>query len=111
MGNSVNVPGATTREILFPDDSVNHIVPSGPAAIPSGKLAVVGTEYSAIEPSVLILPILFAGASVNQSVPSVPATIFRGPLAAVGVVNSVKRSVQAPVASQFWTPEQPSSSC
>jgi hypothetical protein len=36
IGNSVITPDVVMRPILFPDSSVNQILPSGPAAMPKG---------------------------------------------------------------------------
>ena len=34
IGNSVTVPAGVIRPILLPSNSVNHMFPSGPAAMP-----------------------------------------------------------------------------
>ena len=67
------------------------MLPSGPAAIPSGLLELVGIEYSVKAPPVVILPMLFPQASVNQMLPSVPAVIASpgGPPELVGIGYSV----------------------
>src|SRR5438309_1757124 len=85
------------RPILLPPKpaSVNHSAPSGPAVIPNGSLAGVGTRYSLRLPEVVMRPSLLALASVNQSAPSGPAVIPNGSLAAVGTGNSVMVAVQA----------------
>src|SRR5260370_3878278 len=77
--------------ILFALFSVNHMLPSGPGAIPPGWLLGVGTLNSAIVPVIVIRPtlLMFAVYSVNHIVPSGPARRSFGPLAAVGTTNSV----------------------
>ena len=40
-GNSVTTPDVVIRAILFPADSVNQMLPSGPAATPVGVLLAV----------------------------------------------------------------------
>src|SRR5205809_52725 len=76
------------RPILLPACSVNQRLPSGPAAIPIGLLAVE-TENSVNVPLGLMRPILLPSNSVNQRLPSGPAAIPIGPLWAVGTENSV----------------------
>jgi hypothetical protein len=62
--------------ILFACVSVNHRLPSGPAAIPFGPAWAVGTSYSVTFPVTGdILPILFPLASVNHKLPSGPVII------------------------------------
>ena len=62
IGYSVIVPLLILiLPILFPVDSVNQILPSGPAVMPFGELLFVGIEYSVIVPSREICPILFPG--------------------------------------------------
>ena len=46
--NSVIEPAGVIRPILPEANSVNQTLPSGPAAIPTGWLAAVGTANSAI---------------------------------------------------------------
>ena len=46
------------RPILLPLYSVNQRLPSGPAAIPYGRLPAVGTGNSVTTPAVVIRPIL-----------------------------------------------------
>ncbi len=46
MAYSVNVPAVVIFPMLWPENSVNHTAPSGPAVIPHGLLPAVGTEYS-----------------------------------------------------------------
>src|SRR5262245_35879926 len=70
--------------------SVNHSLPSGPAAMPNGWLAGLGTGNSSNEPDVVTRPIWFALYSVNHSRPSGPEAITAGSLDAVGTANSVK---------------------
>src|SRR5439155_25267592 len=69
---SVNVPDVVTAPILFPDFSVNHKRPSGPATISSGLLFAVGIVYSVMLPDVVALAILLVLYSVNQIRPSGP---------------------------------------
>jgi len=57
--------------------------------MPLGKLPLVGTGNSAIDPAVVILPILLPPVSVNQRSPSGPAVIPFGWLPAVGIANSM----------------------
>ena len=59
---------------------VNHMFPSGPAAMPQGlRIESRPVEYSVISPEVVIRPILPGTAdSVNQRFPSGPAAISRG---------------------------------
>src|SRR5712692_7553037 len=68
--------------------SVNHIAPSGPAAMPCGVLN--GTKpNSTIAPAGVTVPILSPAASVNHGFPSGPFAIPQGLLFGVGTVNSV----------------------
>src|SRR5262245_56329582 len=48
MGYSVVSPPVVIAPILFPEISQNQILPSGPEAMPPGKLAAVGTSNSVI---------------------------------------------------------------
>src|SRR5437762_2990517 len=59
--------------------SVNHRFPSGPAAMPEGKLEGVGTGYSVTTPPVVIRPMLLPANSVNHRLPSGPAVMSTGP--------------------------------
>ena len=87
---SVITPEGVILPILLPVFSVNHTLPSGPGAIPTGKADAVGIVYSVIAPVVgLILPTLLAPFSVNHMSPSGPAVIRAGTLFAVGVAYSV----------------------
>src|SRR5207302_6074870 len=43
---SLMAPEVVIRPILFRFDSVNHSAPSGPVAIPVGRLPAVGVGYS-----------------------------------------------------------------
>ncbi len=55
--NSVTTPAGVIRPIL-PASSVNQRLPSGPAAIPCGKLpGVIPAEYSVTVPVGVIRPI------------------------------------------------------
>ena len=62
-GYSVMTPSGVIRPILSPADSVNqadsvnHRLPSGPAAIPCGLLPAVGRGYSVMTPAGVIRPI------------------------------------------------------
>ena len=70
--------------------SVNHMLPSGPAAIRSGWLAEVGTQNSWIvtpDPVTDAFATLFALISVTQTVPPGPAATSVGQLPAVGSTN------------------------
>ena len=76
--------------ILLMANSVNHILPSGPAAMSSGPLLAVATGYSLIAcVAVVIRPIKPAFCSVNQSAPSGPVVMPASPLLAVGIGNSL----------------------
>lgn len=44
------------RATLLPANSVNQIWPSGPASIPLGSLAAVGTANTWMAPAVVIRP-------------------------------------------------------
>ena len=77
-------PVVVTFATLFALASVNQRLPSGPAVMPSGRLAAAGMGYSVTTPEVVILPTWFTLSSVNQMLPSGPATIANGPLLAVG---------------------------
>jgi len=75
--------------ILLALYSVNHRLPSEPAAMFEGPLAGVRIGYSVITPFGVILPILLAAFSVNHRLPSDPVTILVGTLLAVGVRKCV----------------------
>ena len=85
----MNAPVGVIRPILFPLFSVNHRLPSAPAAISNGVLFAVGIVNSVIVPVGVIRPILSPLVSVNHTLPSAPAAIPVGALVAVGIVNSV----------------------
>src|SRR5258708_6400989 len=87
IGNSVTAPLVVILPILFPVRSVNQRFPSGPTAIPIGKL-LAPAENSVTPPVVVILPILFARYSTNHRFPSGPAVMSKGPLFAVGIGKS-----------------------
>ena len=74
----VMVPRGVIRPILLPRCSVNHRLPSGPAAMSRGKLSVAGRAYSVMMPPGVIRPILSPSDSVNQRLPSGPAAIPTG---------------------------------
>jgi hypothetical protein len=69
VGFGLNLP------MLLPVHSVNQILPSGPALMPTGSKPEVGTEYSVNDPDVVILPILLPSTSANQRLPSGPAVM------------------------------------
>lgn len=46
-------PDVLNLAILLADDSVNQTLPSGPAAMPTGTLLGVGTEYWVKTPDVV----------------------------------------------------------
>src|SRR6267378_434645 len=76
IGNSVITPAVVILPTLLPPigptvpsaipSSVNQRLPSGPAAIPYGKLLLVGMGYSVTAPAVVIFPILPPPYSVNH---------------------------------------------
>ena len=92
------VPDATAntggmRPMRLPEVSVNHRLPSGPAAIESGLApAVMPVLNSATIPSVVMRPIL-PFASTNQRLPSGPAAI---PASAAPGVTPALNSVITP---------------
>ena len=86
----MTAPAWVTFETSRALSSVNHMLPSGPAAIRSGWLADVGTQYSWIEtPDAVIVALatLLALCSVTQTVPPGPAATSIGQLPGVGKVN------------------------
>src|SRR5256885_787083 len=103
MGNSVKAPDVVTLPTLFTVPSVNQRFPSGPAAIPEGKLSAVGIAYSVKTPDVVTFPISFPPAllSVNQRFPSDPAAMLPGTLLAVGREYSVKPPELVTLATLF----------
>jgi hypothetical protein len=78
------------RPMLSPSTSANHRLPSGPAAMLSGRLpAVMPALYSVTTPRGVIRPIRSA-CSVNHRLPSGPAAMRSGPaLAVMPALNSV----------------------
>jgi hypothetical protein len=107
-GNSVTIPCGVMRPILFPVNSVNQRLPSGPRAMPSGDPAY---GNSVIVPEGVMVPMCVN--SVNQRFPSGPVVIasrFELPGRGVMVpmcVNSVnQRFPSGPVviASRFELP-------
>src|ERR1035437_4677415 len=69
-------PAGVMPPIRWPLNSVNHRVPSDPAAMPSGPLpAVKPVEYSVMTPAVVMRPIRLPLDSVNHRAPSGPAAI------------------------------------
>ena len=61
-------PGTEIRPMLLALCSVNHIAPSGPAAMPEGALLAVGMVNSVMTPAVVILPILLPSEDANQKI-------------------------------------------
>src|ERR1035437_3864843 len=87
-------PAGVMRPIRWPLNSVNHRVPSDPAAMPSGPLpAVKPVEYSVMTPAVVMRPIRLPLNSVNHRAPSDPAAMALGLLPAV---RPVEYSVMTP---------------
>src|SRR5262249_55604905 len=79
-------PAGVIRPIA-PFSSVNQRLPSGPAVISAGALAVVRpAENSVMTPAVVIRPM--AWRSVNQRLPSGPRVIPMGWPLVVGMPNS-----------------------
>ena len=78
------VPGVMTaasvmRPIRLPSSSANHMLPSGPAVMPSGNApAVIPALNSVTTPSGVIRPIRLAPGSVNHRLPSGPAAMPTG---------------------------------
>ena len=66
------------RPTLLPPSSVNHTLPSGPAAMLMGSLRRVVVRNSLIAPEGVIRPILSPVYSVNQRFPSGPAAMPAG---------------------------------
>ena len=66
------------RPMRSPPCSVNHSAPSGPAVIPCGLLAAVGSVNSLIAPAVVIRPMRLPYCSVNHSAPSGPTVMSQG---------------------------------
>src|SRR6266581_341096 len=105
MRNSVTTPAGVMRPMLFPLNSVNQRLPSGPAVMPKGLLSPVGMENSPVTtPAGVMRPILFPEYSVNQRLPSGPAVMPRGKVEAVGMGNSV----MVPAAAQAGAVLRPS---
>src|SRR5205814_9082947 len=88
-------PTVMMRPILLPVSSANQMAPSGPATIPLGEPAAVGTGNSVITPAVVMRPILLLADSANQRSPSGPSVMPMGELEAVGTLYSVKLTVWA----------------
>ena len=77
--NSVTTPVGVIRP-MPPFSSVNHRLPSGPVAIPSGRLpGVIPAENSWTAPAGVMSPMRPAS-SANQTLPSGPPVMPRGPL-------------------------------
>ena len=83
--------GISKRPILAPWNSVNHMLPSGPAVMPASPApAVMPLPKVATTPAGVIRPIRLPVSSVNQRLPSGPAAMpFGWDPAAMPVVNSV----------------------
>src|SRR5450756_2176135 len=88
--------GTSSRPILLALASVNQTLPSGPPAIPLGKLPAVAIEYSVATPAGVMLPIRLLAVSVNQRLPSAPLAMPRG-----FPPDGVEYSVIAPVGVIF----------
>src|SRR3712207_108270 len=88
-GNSLTAPPTVIRPILLPAVSVNHMAPSGPATMVSGRLSGVGTAYQLRAPAVVMRPMLLLSRAVNHSAPSGPLAMPYGEVPA-GRANSVK---------------------
>src|SRR5713101_261533 len=93
---SVKEPLVVTLPILLAEEenSVNQSLPSGPAVIPDGPLFAVGTVYSIMWPSLVIVAILLADFSVNHILPSGPTVMLSGILFVVGTGYS--KNFEAP---------------
>ncbi len=76
---SVISPSMVTRPTRSTADSVNHIAPSAPAAMPNGPPSGVGGTNAEEEPSGVIRPMRCVRYSVNHIAPSGPAAISVGP--------------------------------
>src|SRR5436190_746718 len=87
MGNSVMTPAVVIGRTVLAVISVNHRMPSGPAAIPVGPLCLAGRGNSVMTPAVVIRPTLLAPISVNHRFPSGPAVIPVGLLLGLGIGN------------------------
>src|SRR5437762_854732 len=97
------MPGTAPGGIIamsFANVSVSHRLPSGPAVMIAGGVAL-GNEYSVNTPAVVTFATLCAGRklSVNQRLPSDPAAILKGWLRPVGTGYSLKAPavVTAPI--------------
>src|SRR5947209_1174163 len=67
----------------LPDCSVNQMLPSGPWAIPPGRVDAEGVGNSVTEPEVVIRPSWWAPNSVNQRLDDGPDVMRRGSLRCV----------------------------
>ena len=77
--NSVITPAGVIRPTRPPRASVNHRLPSAPAAIPAGtESGVMPAENSVTSPSGVIRATRFPRVSVNHRLPSAPAAILDG---------------------------------
>src|SRR5438128_1422598 len=72
-------PSVLMRPTRSPNSSVNQRFPSGPAAIPLGRLSGVGIGYWVTVPSNAILSMVSPPYSVNHRSPSRPDAIPVGP--------------------------------
>src|SRR5207244_4319577 len=95
---SVTVPDVVIFPTRLPLYSVNHRLPSGPAAMPRGPAPLVmPAEYSVTNPDGVILPIPPTNkvpVSVNHRLPSGPAAI---PFGCACAVMPNEYSVTVPV--------------
>src|SRR6266498_103984 len=66
MRNSSKIPSGVSRPITPVLNSVNHMLPSGPAVIPVTPLSGVGSANSVNAPPGAMRPILFALDSTNH---------------------------------------------
>src|SRR5438309_1458203 len=82
-GSASPLPGST-RSISSTPWSVTHMAPSGPAAIPVGRLLPELSGYSVTLPAGSILATLPMADSVNHMFPSGPAAIPSGPTGSLG---------------------------
>ena len=63
------------RPIWSAATSVNQSAPSGPAAMPRGRLPAVGTGNSVTAPAGVIRPIALPDSSANHRAPSGPTVM------------------------------------
>jgi hypothetical protein len=83
-------PAGVMRPILLAPNSVNHRLPSGPAAMSTGRaLAVMPAPNSVTTPDGVMRPIRLPLNSVNHRLPSGPAAMPSG--CALAVIPAVNR--------------------